>query len=630
VLRVGEHANVHSFAGDIWLRRQLSVDILGSIICLVALLVLAGIIAIVVALVRHRTGEEEDSGIGTLRRLYYYGLAFVALMVAVSGAILLVSNIVESLGGSQILSTSNPSLALGLAMTLVGTPVWLLHWNFAQRALREFPAEARALSRKAYLTLILGIAAVLFAVGTVSLLRWVLGAGTFESTHVAIPLVWGAVWLLHYRIEALEERASELGGSIRWLYVYATALYGLGMLTAGMGVILWRLLQEAYDQLFSVPLLVPARSALWDDIIRTAVAAALVGGTFWWWHWHRVARDDSSSTLRQVYLYLFGILGGSVMVVAFLSFLLFGVLQWLIGVPEASEAAYHFRFLPIVAVGLVIGVSLWGYHWAIVGQESPATTGGLSASRRVYRYLVAALGLGTLATGLVILISTLLGLLVSAAEPDLAGVDWWRTPFTLAITLLAVGVPLWGLFWSGVQREAMVSKPQERDALSRRVFIYLTFGAAMLVALGNLSALLFIVLRDLLGGQLSLEVLQAAKWSIGMLLTAGATSAYYWLVLREDRQALAGLERMPTPAPRPSKVVIALSSEAARPLIKRLELVLGYPIVRWRRLGPEVGALTLTEEDVNATKERISSAPGDRVLITFEASGIQVLPFQLG
>ena len=608
------------------------MDILGPIISLVALLVLVGIIAIVVALVRHQGGEEEESGIGTLRRLYYYGLAFVALMVAVSGAILLVSSIAESLGGSQVLSTSQTPLALGLALTLVGTPVWLLHWSFAQRALREFPTEARALSRRAYLYLVIGIAAVLFAVGAASLLRWVLGAGTFEGTHVAFPLVWGAVWVLHWRIEALEleERPSELNASIQRLYVYATALYGLGMLAAGVGVILWRLLQEAYDQLFATPLLVPAGSALWDDIIRTAVATALVGGAIWWWHWHRVARDDSSSTLRQVYLYLFGILGGSVTVVAFLSFLLFGVLQWLIGAPEASEAASHFRFLPNVAAGLVIGVGLWGYHWAIVDQESPATMGGLSASRRVYRYLVAALGLGTLATGLVILFSTLLGLLVSAAEPELAGVDWWRNPFTLAITLLAVGVPLWGLFWSGVQREAVAGEPQERDALSRRVFIYVTFGAAMLVALGNLSALLFIFLRDLLEGRLSLEVLQAAKWSMGMLLTAGAISAYYWLVLREDRQALAGLEKVPTHAPRAPKVVIALSSEAAQPLIKRLELVLGYPITRWRRLGPEVGAPTLTDEDVNATQERITSAPGDRVLITFDASGIQVLPYQLG
>ena len=59
------------------------MGLFGSI---VPLLVIGGIIWAVVALVRRRGQEEGEPGIGTLRRLYYYGLAFVGLMLSASGA----------------------------------------------------------------------------------------------------------------------------------------------------------------------------------------------------------------------------------------------------------------------------------------------------------------------------------------------------------------------------------------------------------------------------------------------------------------------------------------------------------------------------------------------------------------
>ena len=61
--------------------------VFGIISNFIPLLVIVGIIAAIVAAVRRRGGGEvEEPGIGTLRRLYYYGLSFVALMVAATGA----------------------------------------------------------------------------------------------------------------------------------------------------------------------------------------------------------------------------------------------------------------------------------------------------------------------------------------------------------------------------------------------------------------------------------------------------------------------------------------------------------------------------------------------------------------
>ena len=593
------------------------------------LLVIVVIIAVVVVLARRHSGVEDEPGVGTLRRLYYYGLSFVALMFSASGAVMLVDYVADSFGGPELLARGVTQLAMALALILVSMPIWLFHWWLAHRAVRRFPSETRALSRKIYLSLVLAVSAALGAFGLVSLLRWLLGGDSFNGLHLAFPLVWGAVWGFHWYVESQEVPRTGTADSIRRLYVYGASLFGLGMLLVGLGIILRHLAGQVYDALFATQVLLPGQGTLWNGATQNALALFLVGGVFWWWHWHRVSRGDVDSVLRQVYLHLFAILGGAATVVVTLSILLFRILQLVWGEADAAGVAEQFRFLPAALAALISGGALWGYHWAVVRQESATGAVESQAARQVYRYLLAALGLGTLSAGLVILFGVVLGVIVPQSGQDLLRVDWWRNPLASAVTMLLVGVPLWGFYWSGVQRDAE-SGLVERSSLSRRIFIYLVLGVAVIAALGNLSALLFMFLRDLLEGQLSTQLVQDAKWSIGALLTAGAVSVYYWLVLREDRRAMPAPEAPTAGALPVRKAVIALATEAARPLVRRLEAQLGIPVRLWQRLDPDAEVPTLTDEELRVTQERIAEAPGDRVLLTIDASGVRVVPYREG
>jgi hypothetical protein len=596
----------------------------GPLFSVLQLLAILGIIAAVVVLVRRRSGVEEEPGVGTLRRLYYYGLSFVALMVSASGVLMLVDYVADSLSGREILSRGESQLAMALALTVVGTPIWLFHWNLAHRAIRRFPSETRAVSRKIYLTLVLAVSAALGAFGLISLLRWLFGGDSFNGLHLAFPLVWGAVWGFHWYVGNREVPRTEFGASIHRAYVYATSLYGLVLLLVGLGIILRHLIAQAYDALFATQVLLPGEGVLWSDTTQTALAIFLVGGVYWWWHWHRVARGDIDSVLRQVYLHLFAILGGAATAVATLNIILFRALQWAFGEPGAAD---QFQFLPGALAALIIGVAMWGYHRAVVQQESARAIVGLPAAQRVYGYLLAALGLGTLATALVMLFGVVIGVIVPQSGEELVRGDWWRNPLALAVSLLLVGAPLWSFYWFSMQRAASVGEA-ERSVPSRRIFIYLVLGAAVLAALGNLSAILFMFLRDLLEGQFSTQMVQDAKWSMGVLLTAGAVSVYYWLILGEDRRALPASEEPSTGAPPVRKTVIALATEAAQPLVRRLEAQYGIPIRVWQRLEPGAVVPTLTDEELRATQERIAQAPGDRVLLTIDASGVCVVPYR--
>ena len=158
---------------------------------LLPILVIGGIIWAIVVLMRRRKGGEEfpDPGIGTLKRVYYYGLSFVALMVAATGVILLVDVTLDGLFGPQVLSGGTTKLAWGLALTLVGAPIWYFHWRLADRAIQQFPTEAQALARQVYLYLVLAVSAALAAYELVELLRWAeFGFPPGLGRHLGLPL----------------------------------------------------------------------------------------------------------------------------------------------------------------------------------------------------------------------------------------------------------------------------------------------------------------------------------------------------------------------------------------------------------------------------------------------------------
>ena len=612
------------------------MGLIGIAVSFVPLLVLGAIIAGAVVLIRRRRNDEVDPGIGTLKRLYFYGISFAALMALATGLYLLIDSAGDAWLGRGVLFRGQSQLAFALALVLVGAPIWLFHWALAHRAVKQIPWETQALARRIYLHLVLAVSATGAGVGFVFLFRWWLGAGEFNGLHIALPLVWGVVWAFHWRQVDLEKQDYPSDDAVRPLYTYAASLAGLVMLLVGMGVMWHRVFLSAYDALFATELLVSTSPALWNSLMKTALAAAVTGGVLWWWHWRQAtkaqvsqgsSRAETATDIRQVYLYVFAILAGSATVVVSLSIVLFRLLSWWSGPPDFASAGDYFRFLPNALSALVAGGGLWGYHWAVAQQESRAS-GKLPEARRVYRYLVAAVALGALGVGLVALLGVGAGSVLPLGGEELSGSRWWRGQLALGLTLLAVGGPLWAYHWFGAQREAVLGGIEELAALPRRVFVYLVFGVAVLIGLGSLITVLFLVLKGVLEADVSIAILQNAKLPLGMALVAGAIGVYHWLVLQEDRRALADAPVETGDEIRAPKYVIALVPGAAQPVIRRLEEKLGTAIRTWQRLDTEGMIPNLTDEDLDDARRRIGDAPGERILLTMDASGINVAPYR--
>jgi hypothetical protein len=426
-----------------------------------------------------------------------------------------------------------------------------------------------------------------------------------------------------WRDERLEGQPTDDTMMIRRLYLYIASGAGLAMLAASASVVLYVIFREAYEGIVDLPVIARGDDTLWSDEAKSTFAVALAGGAVWAAHWLVFARRDAHSDMRQFYLYV-AILAGVVTTLSAAGVLLYGVLQWGIGTPEHDSAGMHFRFVPAALAPLLVGLLLWGYHWAVVREER-AAVGELGVARRIYGYLVTALGLGALIGAVIVLVSTVTGIVVTSARDELLGPDWWRDRMTLVLTLALVGGPLWAFHWFPLQRRTIAAGAEERQSVARRIFLYGIAAVATLTFLGSLSHLLFLFLNALLEDEMSLTLLREGKWSMGTLVAAAIFAPYHWLVLQEDRKAAEA--EAPVERPARAKAVTLLIAANGRALIPRLETAVGASVRVLHRADPGVGVPVLSDEDFARLRQRIAEAPGGQVLLIADASGVQVYSY---
>ena len=591
---------------------------------LIPLLVLGLIVWGIVALVRRsREGEEEtDPGIGTVRRLFIYGFALLGVVLSAWGLSLLVAGLLDAVAsGADVIAEEDTGVALGIALTVVGVPVWAAFWLAGQRSLRRHPVEQRSQLRRAYFALVRAAALATVMANGFQALEWVFGVAEFDGQPWGWLLVWGGVWLLHQRLVAAEAALSYETRLLDRVYLYFGAVVGLGAIASGLGGVIAQALFAAYEALF-LEEAVGDLDPRWENL-RSAFALALVGGAAWYWHWIRQARHDARTTLWHVYLFLWGILGGVVVAVVGSAFALFAALEWALDASDGS-AAEHFEDLPAAFAAVIIGVAGWGYHRLV--QREHGAIGGISEPERVYRYLVAAAGLVTLAGGLTALL--VLGIEGLTPEADvLRESGWWRSPLAAVLTLIAIGAPLWLYYWFGLQRAIATGDRHARAALSRRVFIFGVFGVAGLVALTDLVFVLFRLLEATLEGALRQDTVFDVRWSIAIVLSAGAVSAYYWLVLREDQRAIAALS--PAPAePRTGRTQVVLLAGANGATIAAELERRGVQVRQWRRTDEAAPAAPIEAAQVAALCERVATVEGEHILVVVHGDGdAEVLPY---
>jgi Domain of unknown function (DUF5671) len=531
----------------------------------------------------------------TIRRIYAYLLAFAGLgMLAFATANLgqLIIDLLLQTPSADTARHVRDVVALNAAAALVGLPVWLLHWRWTERWARDNPAERASTLRRLYLYVVLAAALLVLAYTTQDVLSNVFAALTrtrnlpgLDEVFDDLPYIAIAalIWIGHWRIAGRDRGlVGEVGGSAtlrRW-YVYGAAFIGfVALLSGASGVLesLWRLLAR------------PSPSPEQFEIAG-ALASTMVGLGVWLVHWtvlpkrmdDAAQRDDGVSVLRSVYLFLALSVAVIGTLIGLSQLLYYGVARAL-GVDRLGGVGGDLLQAAAgpASVAIIAGAA-WAYQryvlrrQAVAFDEAPRQAG----VRRLYTYIVALIGLATLAVGVAGLLWTAGDVLVNSAVTTSG--DGWRNNVALFATLAVVGLPVWLLHW-----QPQPAAEEEVRSLARRLYVYLALIGAMLSLVGSAAVLLYHVISLLLGETSSASLLTDLMRALSVAVVAGVVAAYHWRILRADARRTASSVPEPTlqPVEEMEEALVTLQIRAATPA------ALEQAIATLRSTGVEVAVL---------------------------------------
>ncbi len=480
----------------------------------------------------------------TIRRLYFYAIAFISLEVVLWGIIGLLRSIFDA---DNVVDNAQ-ALAQALSLILVGVPIFLFHWLWAQRASAKDDEEKTASLRAIFLygvllgTLIPAVQNFLAFINrtfltTANLYSYraiVGGSQTWVDNLIAIAinlLIAAYFWnILKAEWRTLPE--TENFAEVRRLYRFIWVLYGLLMVIYGA--------QQALDFAFTLP--VSVLGEIGRGTAVNAISLLVVGSPIWYFSW-RILQDalpdsaERESLLRLGILYLLA-LSGVIIVLTAGGNLFYMLLNRLLG-EEMTGAQFFQKIGGPISIGLPFGV-LWAYygHWLSqqIGFEEQAPK--RAGKNRIYFYILSLIGLVASFVGVASLLSFVIDL--GLGNTYLSG-SGFRQPLSGSLSTLAVGLPLWLMTWRPMQANALEdgdNGDHARRSVIRKTYLYLVLFAAVIGGMVSAGGLVFTLINAALGGSTTnfadsiLNFLQTLVLFVVLLL-------YHLSALRKDGAARA-------------------------------------------------------------------------------------------
>ncbi|MCX6002878.1 MAG: DUF5671 domain-containing protein, partial [Chloroflexi bacterium] len=177
------------------------------------------------------------------RRVWLYLITLTSLGIFAAGVGQLLTLLFDvTIKGSNLTQVGEATfnqqqLSLGLAMTVIGGPLWFFFWRAVQRRVKGNQEEIGAVTRKLFLNFILVETAIMGITAASNFLRWLVAGvplAEFSSSVLAIVIVAVVVWYYHWRVSEREGHPSATAKTLRRWYVYILSGFGLVWLAVGL------------------------------------------------------------------------------------------------------------------------------------------------------------------------------------------------------------------------------------------------------------------------------------------------------------------------------------------------------------------------------------------------------------
>jgi hypothetical protein len=563
----------------------------------------------------------------TVRRLYFYAVALISLEVVLWGLISLLRSIIdETVGGGA------EALAQALALILVGVPIFLVHWLWAQHVSSRDEEENTSSLRAIFLyavmlgTLIPVVQNLLalfdrtfIQVVHMSTERALIGGAQTVPDNLIAILMNGIVALYFWNVLRGEWRtlpAKENFADIRRLYRYLWMLYSLLMVIFGAQQILRFMFYDPSNVL----------GAIGRETLINGLALLIIGTPIWFYAW-RILQDsladsaEKESNLRLGILYILT-LGGVITVLATASILVNISITKLLG-GDISNADFIQQIGGALSIGVPLG-AVWVYygHWLTRHIESFGEPVRQAGMKRFYFYILSALGLGGTVVGVAFLIKYIIDLSTGSLSSE-----FLRGEIATAISSILVWLPLWILTWRPMQADAFAKSEMgdhARQSIIRRAYLYLALFAGVIGGMISAVSLVFELLKTLLTGQTDSSFLATVLNDFQLLVLFVIVLVYHLLVLRRDGSSTADVLSAKQSA---YKVLIVDSGENFGESVRAAlaKFAPNVPAIFIEASGTpteKFNAMILSGSLAVNAPEWIRTFDGSRIIIPNEASGL--------
>lgn len=432
----------------------------------------------------------------TIRRLYFYLVAFISLEVVMWSIITLARTIFDAASLNNI----GDQIAGGLAFLIVGLPMFLFHWIFIQRDSSHDPDERASRLRElflygTYLATLIPIAQNIIALINRELLKLFdldntfafLGSEQTLADNLIAIMVLSVAFYYFFHIVKKEWADNTPGNDLpgtRRLFRYIWMLYSLVLLIFGVVFILQYIFYTPVD------LGNPTR-----EMLANGLAILLVSAPLWTFNWQVIqksldSREEADSYLRLVSLYCLA-LSGIIITLTSGGWVLATVLKVFLEKEAITGSELFNRLSSTLSVTIAMGV-VWAYFGRQWNEtiKNAADTLRQAALRRLYFYILSLLGNITVFFG----IQQLLGVMIDIIFGQFTSLTSYASSISTSLAMLIIGLPVWLHYWPVLQTEAAQTSDMgdhARRSIIRKSYLYLLLFSLVVGMMASAGQLLY-------------------------------------------------------------------------------------------------------------------------------------------